>query len=144
MRTDSRGESFGNVKEITPASRLGDYEKVFPLLSADGDFNVWYPVFSRKVNNSFAYGVYAEEDGAYVSCAIAPYASEKTAVIAGVYTDEAYRGKGYATQCVKALLNKLKNNGVDNTYLWCEHKNINFYKNIGFEMCGEVYVKEEK
>ncbi len=126
------------------ASRLADYENVFKLLSKNGSFDVWYPVISRKINNSCACGVYLEEKSIPVSCAVAPFVYGETGVVAGVFTDESYRNKGYATKCVKALLRELKKENVNIAYLWCEDKNIKLYENIGFSVCGEIYVKREE
>lgn len=133
-----------NATILTPASRLWDYENVFNLLSKNGEFEAWYPLFSRKVNNSCACGVYISENSTTVSCALAPFVCGDTGIIAGVYTDEKYRKKGFATKCVKSLVAELKNKNVETAYLWCEDKNIKFYENAGFSVCGEIHVKKEE
>lgn len=137
-------EEFYDAIVVTPSSVLSDYENVFNLLSRDGSFEMWYPLFSAKINSSFSCGVYMMESDAPVSCAVAPFVFGNTAVVAGVFTREDYRNKGYATKCVKALLNELYKKNVDDVYLWCEDKNINLYKNIGFSLCGKIYVKKEE
>lgn len=129
---------------LSSASRLADYKNVFELLSKNGSFDAWYPVFSRKVNSSCACGVYVDENSIPVSCAVAPFVYGNTGVVVGVFTDESYRNKGYATKCVKALLGELKKKNIDVAYLWCEDKNIKLYENIGFSVCGEIYVKKEE
>lgn len=135
---------FANTVVLTPASRLSDYQHVFNMLSKKGSFGAWYPAFSRKVNKSCACGVYIAENSNAVSCAIAPFVFDKVGVVAGVYTDENHRKKGYATKCVKALLSELRKKNVDHAYLWCEDKNVKFYEDIGFSLWGEIYAKEEK
>ncbi len=144
LKIEPYEEFIEKIVVLTPASKLADYENVFKLLSKNGSFDVWYPVISRKINNSCACGVYLEENSIPVSCAIAPFVYGKTGVVAGVFTDENYRNKGYATKCVKALLSELKKENVNIAYLWCEDKNIKLYENIGFSVCGEIYVKREE
>lgn len=129
---------------LTPESRLCDYKNVFELLCHNGKFDVWYPLFSRKVNKFCAFGSYEIQGSVPVSCALAPFVNNKVGIIAGVFTKENYRKKGYATNCVKALLSQMQKNGVQKAYLWCENKNIDLYKNIGFSVCGKIYVKREE
>ena len=129
---------------ITPSSRLSSYESVFYLLSRNGSFETWYSLFSAKVNKSFSCGVYTMADGIPVSCAVAPFIFGNTAVVAGVFTSEKHRKKGYATRCVKALLSELQKKNVEDVYLWCEDKNIKLYENIGFSLYGKIYVKKEE
>ena len=129
---------------VTPSSRLGDYKAIFNLLSGDGSFDIWYSLFSAKVNNGFSYGACIMADNQSVSCAVAPFVFDNTAVVAGVFTHNNYRQKGYATRCVKALLSQLHSQGVAQAYLWCENKNIKLYENIGFSLCGKIYVKKEE
>ena len=137
-------ETLSDAIVITPASRLNDYENVFNLLSRNGSFEAWYPLFSSKINEFFSCGVYMMEEDAPVSCAVAPFVFGNLGVIAGVFTSESYRNKGYATRCVKALLSELKKNNVEEVYLWCEDKNIKLYENIGFSKYGRIYVKKEE
>ncbi|MBR0536479.1 MAG: GNAT family N-acetyltransferase [Clostridia bacterium] len=133
-----------NITALLPSSRLCDYENVFRLLSSEGDFEAWYPSFSRKVNNLAASGVYLSRNSIPVSCAIAPFVWEKTCVIAGVYTHPEYRNKGFASRCVKALLGELNKMDCREAYLWCEEENIKFYEREGFSRCGKIYVKKEE
>ena len=93
---------------------------------------------------NYGESVYLEENSIPVSCAVAPFVYGETGVVAGVFTDESYRNKGYATKCVKALLSELKKENINIAYLWCEDKNIKLYENIGFSVCGEIYVKREE
>ena len=129
---------------ISPSSRLSDYKNLFKLLSGDGDFEIWYSLFSAKVNKFFSFGAYIMTENEAFSCAVAPFVFEISAVIAGVFTKETQRKKGYATRCVKALLNDLKKKNIENVYLWCEDKNIKLYEDIGFSLCGKIYVKKEE
>ena len=137
-------EPLSNTVAITPLSSLSDYKSVFNLLSRNGSFETWYPLFSAKINKGFSYGVYMIENSVPVSCAIAPFIYENSGVIAGVFTDENHRNKGYATLCVKSLLSELQMKNVKEVYLWCEDKNIKFYENIGFSLYGKIYIKKEE
>lgn len=129
---------------ITPSSSLSNYKNVFNLLSRNGSFEMWYPLFSSKINKFFSYGVYMVADDVPVSCAVAPFVFGNSAVIAGVFTSESYRNKGCATRCVKAILSELQKKNIEDVYLWCEDKNINLYKNIGFSLYGKIYIKKEE
>ena len=144
LKATPKCENISNIIAVTPLSKLSDYENVFNLLSRDGSFEMWYPLFSAKINSSFSCGVYFMESDAPVSCAVAPFVFGNTAVVAGVFTSESHRNKGYATKCVKALLNELYKKNVDDVYLWCEDKNIKLYENIGFSQCGKIYIKKEE
>ena len=79
-----------------------------------------------------------------VSCAVAPFVFGDVGIVAGVFTNEKYRNKGFASRCVKSLLSELKSKGVEEAYLWCEDKNIKLYERIGFSVCGQIYVKKEE
>ena len=138
---------YGNddgVTVLSSASRLSDYKNVFALLSPKGSFEAWYPAFSRKVNSHNANGVYLVDDNIPVSCAVSPFIYGGIGVVAGVFTDENKRRKGFAARCMKALLSDMKQKNIENVYLWCEDKNMKFYEKIGFSVCGEIYVKREE
>ncbi len=135
---------YNDVVSLAPESRLADYQRVFELFSQNGSFDVWYPNYSKKVNNLCAYGTYVIENDDAISCALAPFVVNEVGVVAGVFTNENYRKKGCATRCVKTLLTDLKNNNVEEIYLWCEDKNIKFYENMGFSVCGKIYVKKDE
>ena len=144
MKAEPVSESLGDAIAITAASRIADYENVFSLLSRNGSFEAWYPLFSSKINEGYACAVYMTENSVPVSCAVAPFVFGNSGVIAGVFTSESYRGKGYATQCVKALLGELKKKSINEALLWCEEKNIKLYESIGFSLCGKIYIKKEE
>ncbi len=144
LKATPKYEGFCDAIVITPSSKLSDYESVFNLLSRNGSFETWYPLFSAKINKFFSYGVYVMSDDVPVSCAVAPFVFGNSAVIAGVFTSESYRNKGCATRCVKALLSELQKKNIEDVYLWCEDKNINLYKNIGFSLYGKIYIKKEE
>lgn len=137
-------ELTNDAISITTSSKLSEYKNIFNLLSRNGSFEAWYPLFSTKMNKGFSCGVYMIENSVSVSCAVAPFVYENSGVIAGVFTDENYRNKGYATRCVRSLLSELQRKNIKEVYLWCEDKNIKFYENIGFSLYGKIYVKKEE
>ena len=137
-------EAFDDAVVITSSSRLIDYKRVFNLLSRDGSFESWFSLFSAKVNKNSSCGIYMMEGDSPISCAVAPFVFENNAVIAGVFTSESYRNKGYATRCVKVLLSELQKKNIEEVYLWCEDKNIKLYENIGFSLYGKIYIKKEE
>ena len=144
LKATPKYDGFCDTIVITPSSKLSDYESVFNLLSRNGSFEMWYPLFSAKINKFFSYGVYVMSDDVSVSCAVAPFVFGNSAVIAGVFTSESYRNKGCATRCVKALLSELQKKNIEDVYLWCEDKNIRLYENIGFSLYGKIYIKKEE
>lgn len=132
------------TNNLSVESGVSEYKSVYGLLSQSGEnFGNWYPVFSKKINNGFAEAVYKNVGGVFVSTATATAIYNDTAIISGVYTSLDFRNKGYASECVNGLLNQLYKSGVKRTYLWCENKNISFYKKLGFTVCGEVYCGDE-
>lgn len=144
LKATPKYEVFYDAILITPSSRLNDYESVFNLLSRNGTFEMWYSLFSAKINKFFACGVYMMENSVPVSCAVAPFIFANSGVVAGVFTSEDKRNKGYATRCVKALLSELQKKSIEEVYLWCEDKNIKLYENIGFSSYGRIYIKKEE
>lgn len=144
LKVTPKCENISDTIAITSLSKLSDYKNVFKLLSHNGSFEAWYPLFSAKINEGFSCGAYMMENDAPVSCAVAPFVFGNSAVIAGVFTSESHRKKGYATRCVKALLDELHSKKIKDVYLWCEDKNIKLYENIGFSQCGKIYIKKEE
>lgn len=144
LRATPECEQISDTIVITPLSGLSDYENAFNLLSRNGSFETWYPLFSAKINEGFSGGVYMMDDGVPISCAVAPFVFGNSGVVAGVFTSESHRNKGYATKCVKALLSELHKKNIKNVYLWCEDRNIKLYENIGFSLCGNIYIKKEE
>lgn len=137
-------QSFeSNCVHLTSQSSTGEYKNIFSLLSErDGSFENWFTGFSRKINLENAKATYVCVDKRIVSCALAPSVYKETSVIAGVYTLKEYRNKGYASECVKGLLNELSDSKVRCVYLWCEDDNIDFYKKLGFVKTGKVFMGE--
>ena len=128
---------------IDNASNLNVYQSVFSLLCENGDFCEWYPSFSKRINTGYAQAVYKKINDDIVSTAVCTALFKHSGVISGVFTLPSQRGKGYAGECVKKLVSHLLENDISDIYLWCEKDKIKFYNNLGFEHCGEIYVREE-
>lgn len=138
------GKEENDTHNLSVESGVSEYESVYGLLSQSGEnFPDWYPVFSKKINNGFAEAIYKNVGGISVSTVTATAIYNDTAIISGVYTSLKFRNRGYASECVNGLLHQLYKSGVKKTYLWCENKNIPFYKKQGFAVCGEVYCGDE-
>lgn len=137
-------EAIEEVNVLSALSSTKDYKAVFELLAYKGEFEAWYPPFCKKINSQHACGVYLTDNESPVSCAVAPFIFNSVGIIAGVYTAKRDRKQGLGSKCVKALLAELKSKGAEQVYLWCENKNIKFYENIGFLVCGEIFVKREE
>ncbi|MBO5333658.1 MAG: GNAT family N-acetyltransferase [Clostridia bacterium] len=80
-------------------------------------------------------GAVATKDNKIVSGGFITF-SQKISLITDVYTDEAYRGKGYGKALVEKLLNISINEDV---YLVSKEHNLEFYKKCGFEIVKEIY-----
>lgn len=133
----------GDCRFLTPESSLLDYSELssVSLCAVDG-FGEWYSIFSRKINYGLAEACFIVKNEVFVSFAVAPYIYGGCAVVSGVETDYPERRKGYGTRCVSSLVGKLLNASVDSIFLWCENKNISFYRKLGFAEQGKIYVGE--
>ncbi len=136
-------EEENNCFIINPKSTISEYQEVYNLVSEQGNnFVDWFPEFSKKINSFNAFATYIKVDENIVSVAISPASYDNSAVIAGVHTLKDYRNKGYAGECIKALLKELKRNNISKIYLWCEEKNIDFYNKLNFKNIGKIYCGE--
>lgn len=144
LKCNISGETNHDLLKLDEYSRLSDYECIYCLLNENGkNFPEWFAVTSKKINGKKSVCVYKYENNVQVSVAIATAIYNKTAVISGVFTDSLYRKKGYASQCVSALLSELGALKVESVYLWCEENNLPFYEKIGFINVGSVFVRED-
>lgn len=121
----------GSFDPTEEGLRIDDFAKVSALSGKDCT-DCAVKIFRRLKNR--CHGVLAEgASGGFISfCG-------SCAVITDVFTREEYRGKGLGTRTVKKLL---KLSPCENVFLLCGKKNLNFYKNIGFETVKTVYEYE--
>ncbi len=132
-----------DVEILSVKSKLGEYQSIYNLLSDNADgFTNWYGTFSRKINSGASCGVYKVIENSVVSTATVTAVYNNNAVISGVFTIPGHRGKGYATECVTALIKELHKQAVDNAYLWCEEDKIPFYEKAGFCISGKIYLRK--
>lgn len=143
LETTARYENASDVSFLLETSKLSEYLGVYNLLNdSEGEFSGWYSNFSKKINSGVACGVYKVYDDSIVSTVTATAIYDKTAIISGVFTNPLYRGKGYASQCVKAVINQLCKKNVEKVYLWCEEDKKTFYKKLGFKFSGQIYLRK--
>lgn len=109
---------------------LDNYLNVLP-------FDEYYVDLSHKVRHNFAMTAVAYSDDKPCCCAIASFMCDHGAVISAVCTDKQYRGKGFATQTVCALIDKIKSKEIENIYLQIEDESLlDFYYPLGFSAVG--------
>ncbi|MGV3525752.1 MAG: GNAT family N-acetyltransferase [Candidatus Sericytochromatia bacterium] len=87
---------------------------------------------------------YLQKMGKLVSAALTHCESQEAALIGGVYTPKAYRGKGFGQLCVRGLMQALK---AENKVpcLFYEKNNLaarKLYEKLGFQPHGEWIVIE--
>jgi predicted GNAT family acetyltransferase len=132
-----------DVSFLLETSKSSEYLGVYNLLNdSEGEFSRWYSNFSKKINSGVACGVYKVYDDSIVSTVMATAIYDKTAIISGVFTNPLYRGRGYASECVKAVINELYKKNVEKVYLWCEEDKIPFYEKLGFKFMGQIYLRK--
>ena len=143
LKCEINEKKQSDALKLDEYSRLCEYESVYNLLSGNGEnFPQWFSVASKKINSKKAVVVYRNENSIPVSVAMATAVYKGTAIVSGVFTLLDCRKKGYASQCVSALLSELYDMGVKSVYLWCEEDIVPFYEKIGFKKDGNVFVRE--
>lgn len=120
-----------------------DIKNVYPLIKQNfeicPDFPEWYCDFSHKIRHGNAEMTAVKIDDAYASCAAYMYKTNYSATIMSVCTDECFRNKGYARDCVSKLVYELKEKNVEDIFLLCKENVIDFYKKLKFEIIGRWY-----
>ncbi len=138
-------ECENNCLSINSKSAICEYQDIYNIVFEDeNNFENWFPEFSKKINSFKAFATYLKVDETVVSAAISPAVYNGNAIIAGVYTLKEYRNKGFASACIKGLLNEFNENNISKIYLWCEDKNVDFYSNLNFKNIGRIYLGECK
>lgn len=121
---------------------LVDYYKVLQENNSDNfivpkfeDFYVDLHHRLRK-NSARILGLYNKAE--LISCCTATAVHNSSAVIAGVVTLPAHKGRGYGTITVTEMCKYLISEGINNIYLQRNiNENYSFYKRIGFEDISE-------
>lgn len=90
---------------------------------------------SHKIRHGQA-DVYAvENEGRYVSCALALAITKTDVLLGGVSTYIEHRKKGYAKTCIYELIKKYQDK---NMFILCKEDKIKFYEKLGFKKIGNV------
>ncbi len=116
------------IETVKPTAR-----EMYPLLNAVFDmpaFDGWYVDVSHRIRHGICETAGIVENDQLVSTAMAVAQCDTALVIGAVATAPQYRGKGYARQCIAAIVQ----NHLDKTIYICP-KNVyaeNLYKKIGF------------
>ncbi len=135
-----------SIHYLNKESSFSHYEKLSSVVGEDVgkvfDFSAWYINLSTKIASDMALLSYisdGENISAY-SCVNAIY--KDIALVSGVYTVAAYRGRGFAGDCLKGLICACARLSAKSIYLWCENEKIPFYEKFGFSQNGKVYIGE--
>ncbi|WP_064092717.1 GNAT family N-acetyltransferase [Rossellomorea aquimaris] len=123
------------VKKIT----LSDLPKLNSLLKSIPEFKDGaFSIESRKKNieKGVSRGYFIEEDGRFVSSASTTAENSLSAMVVAVCTDQNYKGKGYATQCVSHLCQELLEEGKELCLFYDNPEAGKIYKRIGFKDIG--------
>ena len=113
-----------------------EYWKIKDLNDADREKHNEIVAFKMLLNSmNKCEGALIEENNQVISGGFITF-SQKVSLITDIYTNEAYRGKGYGMALVKKLLNLSANEDV---YLVSKEHNLEFYKKCGFEIVKEIY-----
>lgn len=99
------------------------------------------PDLEEYAQTGVVYGII--EDAELISAAPVPFirkeGKDSFAILHGVYTNERYRQKGYATGSVRAALNFLFTRKIiRSVFVWVDEENpgVEMYRKIGFESAG--------
>jgi hypothetical protein len=76
------------------------YRQCFPSFSPKA-------LMEERLNSGRGHGVFLREDGQMAGCAQSEFETPESALIVGVATAPLYRGRGFASACVSALVESL-------------------------------------
>lgn len=96
-----------------------------------------YVLRLRAVNSEFAAVFGIKENGMLVSSASISSMNKKYAVIADVFTDEKYRRRGLARECLMSVTAFALQNGKI-PLLLCDEKMCPYYEKAGFVIYGKM------
>ncbi|KMJ58217.1 GNAT family acetyltransferase [Bacillus sp. LL01] len=116
-----------------------DAEKLVELLNSIPEFsdsNITVERKRRGLEEGVSRSYYVEENGRMVSTASTTAENTLSAMVVGVATLDAFKKKGYATQCMVKLCTKLLGEGKE-LCLFYDNPNAGvIYKRIGFQDIG--------
>lgn len=129
--------STGSAQTLQGKEILELYKLISEKEQLSFDDERRYVLRLRAVNSGMAavYGI--KENERLVSSASVSSMNEKYAVIADVFTEEKYRGKGLARECLMSVTDFALQNGRI-PLLLCEEKMCPYYKKAGFDIYGKM------
>jgi uncharacterized protein len=117
----------------------GDAEELVQLLNSIPEFSDSIITVERKrraLEEGVSRSFYIKEDGKMVSTASTAAENSLSAMVVGVATLDAYKKKGYATQCMVELCNQLLEEEKELCLFYDNPSAGVIYKRIGFEDIG--------
>ncbi len=97
-------------------------------------FDGWYVDVSHRVRHGVCHITAKQQDEKLVSVAMTVAETDGFALIGGVATLDAYRSRGFATECIQALLGRLSQQTV--LIAPSDEHSANLYKRLGFVPWG--------
>ncbi len=138
-KTEGRGGEVypsRNMEEELPSLR-----KIYALLLEcrsesfrPPDFEPFYLDFSHRLRHGVAFASVVYQEGKLAAVAMAPAVTEEIALLSGVAVAPLYRRRGYGTQAVEKLLEKLPSRSF--CVFRAEGENEAFYTSLGFREIG--------
>lgn len=127
-----------SVKTPTP-------REIYPVLSTVfkdtlQPFDGWYVDVSHRLRHEICHVAGVYDADTLVSTAMTVAESENAVVIGSVATLPNYRKRGYAAQCIYALIHNCKPKTI-----FIQPKNDaakGLYEKLGFEICGKIGILE--
>ena len=123
----------GSAQDISSEELAGVYSVMYEGRPSGGApaYGAWLTDVSHKLRHGLIRGKCVRADGAPVAVALTSGESPGAAVISGVATLAAYRGKGYASAVVSALADSLVSSGME-PYVIAGPELRRFYERLGF------------
>ncbi|WP_342043557.1 GNAT family N-acetyltransferase [Bacillus sp. OTU2372] len=135
LNTVTNNVDKSNVQQAKPH----DAQELVELLNSVPEFNLSTMTLERKLrelNDGSSRSFFIKEDGKIVSTASTAAENSMSAMVVGVATQEKYKKKGYATNCMLKLCSQLLDEGKELCLFYDNPEAGAIYKRIGFEDIG--------
>ena len=124
-------------KEIGDTRGFEPLSSVYPLLCTQfplPSFETWYVDLFRNISQGAQRVFSVFEGGEAVSCALLSAVTDEAAILSAVVTNENYRKRGLASECIKKALAFA---GARRVFVMTREPSLNgFYEQFGFAPCG--------
>ena len=121
-----------------PYAEIDEYPKLMDLYNFEdygtADFESWYVDVSHRIRHGCGKAYALTVNGEIVSSGIFSSIYNDNAILTSVHTSPEFRGLGYGTALVSAMICDVKKTVF---LMREENKNESFYKNLGFENNGK-------